>query len=102
MALRLHGHGMVSQISIVHNRSTANSTAKRRTPPRDKFVRAIKQVSKLTDVDKKKVMQETRQEVTLPCICIHMSFGTDILRATHGKETFVPPLGSRYFLHDFL
>jgi len=42
-------------------------------------------------------MQETRREVTLTCIFIHMSFGTDILRATHGKETFVPPLGSRYF-----
>lgn len=51
----------------------------------------------LTDVDKKNTIQETRREVTVPCIFIHMSVGTDILRATHGKETFVPPLGSRYF-----
>jgi len=51
MAVRPRGLGMVSQISTVHNRSTAQSTGKRLSPPRDKLVRAIKQVSKLTDVD---------------------------------------------------
>jgi len=79
MVVRPHDLGMVSQITTVHYRSTAQPTGKGLTPPRDKFVTATTQVSKFTDVDTKNTMHETRREVILSCTFIHMSFGTDTL-----------------------